>query len=175
MTLFRAMCAMFAAAMLGLLILAWTAPEYLTSKGYPLDDAWIYAVYGRSLAREGTLAYNPGIPATGATAPLWPLFIAGSHLIWAEPTAVVTSVKLTGWMLHAVSAILIVFAFRRSSRIEIPVLVGAVLVALHPDLISGSTSGMEVPLATVFAVALLWTTRIGAFVPHLMVSFFAPL
>ena len=139
MTLFRAVCLTFAAAMLGLLLLAWTAPEYLTSKGYPLDDAWIYAVYGRSLAREGTLAYNPGIPAAGATAPLWPVFIAASHLLWAGP-AVVTSVKLTGWMLHAVSAILILFAFRQSSRVQMSVLVSAVLVALHPDLISGSTS-----------------------------------
>ena len=34
---------------------------------------------------------------------------------------------------------------------------------------------MEVPLATVFAVGLLWAVRIGAFVPYMIVSFFAPL
>jgi hypothetical protein len=175
MTLLRAICSVGAAAMLGLLTLVWTAPEYLSSRGYPLDDAWIYAVYGRSLAREGTFAYNPGIPATGATAPIWPFFIAGSHLIWSRPAAVVASVKLAGWMLHAVSALLILFAFRRSSRIEIPVVVGSLLVALHPDLISGSVSGMEVSLATTFAVALLWTARTGALVPYLIASFCAPL
>src|SRR6185503_14621945 len=54
----------------------WTfTPEYLLARGFPLDDAWIHAVYGRSLARSGMLAFNPGVPATGVTSPLWALIL----------------------------------------------------------------------------------------------------
>jgi hypothetical protein len=52
---------------------------------------------------------------------------------------------------------------------------GAVLAAVHPDLISGSTSGMEVPLSTALAAALLLAARRGTFLPYLVFSFLAPL
>jgi hypothetical protein len=174
MTLSRATVCVCVAAGLGLLALFWSAPDYLMARGYPLDDAWIHAVYGRSLAREGQLAYNPGVPATGATSPLWSVVVAAAHLGWSRPEQVVATVKLIGWTLHVVTAILIPFAFR-GAAVGLPVLVGAMLVAVHPDLVSASVSGMEVPLAAVFAVTLLLAARSGRFLPYLAVAFFAPL
>ena len=47
MTLSRATLCVCIAAGLGLLALIWSAPDYLTARGYPLDDAWIHAVYAR--------------------------------------------------------------------------------------------------------------------------------
>ena len=175
MSVSRSICCVFLAALLALLTLVWAVPDYLTGRGYPLDDAWIYAVYGRSLAREGVLAYNPGVPATGATSPLWPVVLAIPHLIWAQPDVVVMAVKLIGFGLHVLTAVLMLAALRGPTRVEYPVLAGAVLVALHPDLISGSTSGMEVPLSTALTAALLLAARRGRFLPYLVVSFVAPL
>jgi hypothetical protein len=174
MTLSRAIVCVCVAAGLGLLALFWGAPDYLVGRGYPLDDAWIHAVYGRSLAREGMLAYNPGVPATGATSPLWSVVVAGAHLLWSRPEQVVAMVKLVGWALHVVTAVLITAALR-GGAITFPVLAGAVLVAAHPDLISASVSGMEVPLATAFAVLLLLAVRSGGSLPYLALAFIAPL
>ena len=174
MTASRATVGVCVAAGLGLLALMWSAPGYLVARGYPLDDAWIHAVYGRSLAREGQLAYNPGVPATGATSPLWSVVVAGAHLLWSSPEQVVVTVKIVGWALHVATAILISLALR-GAVVTLPVLTGAVLVAVHPDLTSASVSGMEVPLAAAFAVLLLLAVRSGRLVPYLAIAFIAPL
>src|SRR5512133_1449677 len=49
--------------------------------GFRLDDAWIHMVYGREIANGGYPAYNPGIPATGATSLLWAYWLAVLHLV----------------------------------------------------------------------------------------------
>jgi hypothetical protein len=175
MTLSRAAVCVCVAAGLALLVLIWSAPDYLTGRGYPLDDAWIHAVYGRSLAREGQLAYNPGVPATGATSPLWSVVVAGAHLPWSGPEQVIATVKHIGWTLHVVTAILTLLALRAAAAITLPVLAGAVLVAVHPDLVSASVSGMEVPLASAFALILLLTVQTGRFLPYVALAFIAPL
>ena len=93
-------------------VAAWVlAPEYLVSRGFPLDDAWIHSVYGRSLARWGMLAYNPGIPATGATSPLWAVVMAVPHLATSRPAAMLLGVKAIGLALHLLTAFLLVWAF----------------------------------------------------------------
>jgi len=120
------------------------------------------------------LAYNPGVPATGATSPLWSVVVAGAHLLWSRPDQVVATVKLVGWVLHVATAVLILLALR-GAVVTLPVLAGAVLVAVHPDLVSASVSGMEVPLAAALAVLLLWAVRSGRVLPYLAVAFIAPL
>lgn len=161
-----------AVATLGALT-AW-APDYLAARGFPLDDSWIHAVYGRSLARSGILAYNPGIPATGATSPLWAVALAGPHLLFEGVGLVVLVIKLIGFGLHALTSLLVLRALG-DGPVPSERLVGALLVALHPDLVSASVSGMEVPLSTLMACGLLLTARGHASWAHTALSAVAPL
>ena len=145
-----------AAAVCGLAALHIAAPAYLFGQGFPLDDAWIHAVYARELARSGVLAYNPGVPATGETSPLWAIVLAVPHAIAGASIAVLLT-KLVGFAMHAASAVFIALAIRDvcgEARL-LPAL-GGVLVALHPDLVAASVSGMEVPLAT---LVIGWAAR----------------
>ncbi len=48
--------------------------------GFPLDDAWIHQVYARNLARSGQLAFVPGVPSAGSTAPLWTFLLSLGYL-----------------------------------------------------------------------------------------------
>ena len=49
--------------------------------GFPLDDAWIHQTYARNLARTGQLAFTPGIPSAGSTAPLWTVLLSLGYLL----------------------------------------------------------------------------------------------
>lgn len=64
----------------GCAVLAFSAPAA------PLDDTYIHLVFGRSLVRGGFMQFNPGVPTTGLTSPLWILPSAAASL--AGPTAV---------------------------------------------------------------------------------------
>lgn len=123
------------------------APLYFTNLGFPLDDAWIHAVYARELARSGLLAFNPGVAATGESSPLWAFILAGAHAVGTPGTAVFLT-KTIGVVLHAASVAVMALAMNRAG-VEKPLLAsaGAGLAAIHPDLVAASASGMEVPLA----------------------------
>lgn len=162
-----------AAALAGLGVLVAAAPQYLGGRGFPLDDAWIHMVYARSLAREATLAYNPGTPASGATSPLWALCLALPHLVLSG-SSVVIAAKLLGFAFHAATALATLFALPRSVPTLARVL-GASFVALHPDLVAASVSGMEVPLTTLLVVLVLATARNGPAWAMIATCFFAPL
>jgi len=151
------------AALAGLALLTYCAPGYVTQQGFPLDDAWIHAVYGRELARSGMLAYNPQTPATGSTAPLWSAVVALAHLLGSGSTVMVL-VKLFGFAFHVLTALVTYAALRDGDDAhDAWRLAGAGLVALHPDLVSASVSGMEVSLASLAAVSLLYgSARCGA-------------
>lgn len=70
--------------------------------GFPLDDAWIHQTYARNLARSGQLAFVPGLPSTGSTAPLWTLLLSIGYFLgipfklWTYGLGVI-SLGLTGW------------------------------------------------------------------------------
>ncbi len=51
------------------------------SFGFPLDDAWIHQTYARNLARSGQLAFVPGVPSAGSTAPLWTFLLSLGYLL----------------------------------------------------------------------------------------------
>ena len=40
---------------------------------FPLDDSWIHLHFARNIAEGRGFAYNPGVPVSGSTAPLWTL------------------------------------------------------------------------------------------------------
>jgi len=147
------------AALAGLAGLVRLMPAYLTLQGFPLDDAWVHAVYARSLAEAGLLAFNPGIPAPGITSPLWAALLALLRLLAPDPETLVLASKLAGFALHAGAAVLVLRSLSAAGAAVPERLLGAGLVALHPDLIAGSVSGVEIPLAALAGCALLWAAQ----------------
>ncbi len=145
-----------AEAVLATVIVAYLGWRYLLLRGFPLDDAWIHAVYGRSIARELTLAYNPGEPATGATSPLWAAIDALPHLVSANVSVIVALIKLIGWGFHIATVFLLFAALDRDEDSRFVAVLAATTVLFHPDLIAASVSGMEVSLATFVAALSAW-------------------
>ncbi|MFL5358851.1 hypothetical protein [Archangium sp.] len=140
----------------GLAVLALTfalVPDYWRTRGFPLDDAWIHAVYARSVAQGQGLSYNPGMPATGETSPLWAVVLSVAHLGGASVERAVLVSKLLGFLLHALTAAGLYVALRGAGRRW--ALSAALLVLLSPQLVAASISGMEVPLATLAAVGFV--------------------
>ncbi|MCK6627132.1 MAG: hypothetical protein L6R45_18385 [Anaerolineae bacterium] len=86
---------------LGLFYLAVSAWGFGFS-GFPLDDAWIHQTYARNLARSGQLAFVPGVPSAGSTAPLWSFLLSLGYLLgipfqlWTYGLGL-TLLGLTGW------------------------------------------------------------------------------
>jgi hypothetical protein len=153
-----------AAALLALGVLQLSAPAYLLHQGFPLDDAWIHAVYAREFGRSATLAYNPGVPATGETSPLWAVVIAPAFRAATTPDMAAALVKAIGFSLHLAAAVVLTIALAAilPGREWWAGLAGT-LVAAHPALVAGAVSGMEVPLAAALtALAVFFTTRSSA-------------
>jgi hypothetical protein len=137
-----------------LLAVALTGRQAGIADGFPLDDAWIHMVYGRSLATEGLLAYNPGVAATGSTAPLWSACVGLAHLLLQGVSvgAVVAGVQILGGLLHLLTVIVAGdLAARLSGERKIGLLAG-MLVAWSPPLAAVALSGMEATLAGLLLV-----------------------
>jgi hypothetical protein len=138
-----------------LIIFGLGAPSYFVERGFPLDDAWIHLVYGRSVSVSGELSYNLGTPSTGATSILWAGILGLIHLLTSDFESLIQTVKLTGWMLHLLTAVvLLALALDSESDRSHFATVTAVLFVAHPTLICASVSGMEIAL-TIFVVSLL--------------------
>jgi len=146
------------AAVCALIALQLSAPGYLLHQGFPIDDAWIHAVYAREFARSGSLAYNPGIPATGETSPLWAVIVAVVYRVSSDTPSTVALTKALGFSLHVASAVLLAVALGRASVRSLVAYASVTLVAFHPDLVAASVSGMEVPLATLIIAAVVAAT-----------------
>ncbi len=173
---YRSAAALVTASGLGGLLTAWLlAPDYFHSRGFPLDEAWIHAVYGRSLAQSGLLAYNPGIPATGATSPLWAVALAALHLVASSVPTLLLSAKLLGFSLHLLGTLLLLRGLDERDGVGAPSLLGCALAAYHPDLVAASLSGMEIPLAALVAAGLLLAARGSGPLGYGTLSLAAPL
>ena len=146
-----------AGAFAGLCAFHLSAPSYLLHRGFPLDDAWIHAVYAREIARSGTLAYNPGIAATGETAPLWPIVLAPIHWCLQRVDMIVFATKLFGFGVHAAAcAVVAVTLGALTPQRRLFAGAAGALTAFHPHLVAAAVSGMEVPLAEAIVAGVLW-------------------
>ena len=152
---------------MGLEVTLLVAP-HLLELGFPLDDAWIHSVYAREIAHSFMYAYNPGTPATGTTSQLWPLLLA--PLQWLAPSyhAYTAFAKILGFVLHFIASVWLADTLARrpapSNQRGRCVMEGATagaLVALHPDLVAASLSGMEIALAEVIVVFTLRSALFG--------------
>ena len=142
-------------------------PFAISGSDFCLDDAWIHLAYARSLGLGDGLSYNPGDLETGSSSPLWVVLLA--ILPWGGDP--VLAVKLFGLLLHAASAALAASLALRIARLDertsgramasgIALAAGA-LVAAHPALLQGATSGMEVDLTSALLLALALLTLQG--------------
>ncbi len=138
--------------------------------GFPVDDAWIHMVYGLALRREGSLAYNAGIPATGCTSPLWAAVAGLAHLLAGASSPSVqaaTLLKAIGVALHMLMSTISVRLARvcvpRTSAVPVAAAGAGALVAACPVLAYAAVSGMEVTLTSTLLVgALLAAVRARA-------------
>lgn len=140
----KGMLVFLASLVLPALLLVTGGPHVL--KGFPLDDAWIHMVYGRSIASGGFLAYNAGIPATGSTSPLWAYVIGLIHLLSLKPALIVLGVKSVGIVCHGFSAWALYRIVKKLSSSNSAGLICGMILGLSPALVASSISGMEIPL-----------------------------
>ncbi len=120
--------------------------------GYPLDDAWIHQTYARNLGQTGELAFTPGVPSAGSTAPLWTLVLAPGYWLPIEPhlwTYVVGTLLLatTAWQAHR-----LVLNYHPKAR-RAAWLTGALVLA-EWHLVWAAVSGMEVLLLAALAMGV---------------------
>lgn len=139
---------------LGLLVAAWLGGEPGPLPGFPLDDAWIHMVYGRQLTRDGFLAYNPGVPATGATSPLWALCVGALHglLGSGEPGRLVLANYALGIVLHLGALASVIRLARAMGASSLAAYAAALCLGSTPLLALSAFSGMEVGLTALLLV-----------------------
>ena len=121
-------------------------------EAFPLDDTWIHMQFARNLAEGRGFSYNPGVPVSGSTAPLWTLALGGafavlgSHPVLAKGLGIAATLG-TVWL---ASRLALIWA----GRPEVALL-ASVLVALAGPMVWGALSGMEPPLAALLVTAAL--------------------
>jgi arabinofuranosyltransferase len=118
--------------------------------GFPLDDSWIHLHFARNLAEGAGFSYNPGVPVSGSTAPLWTLLlgaafaVAGPGLLW---------VKGLGGLAMVGAAVLagrLTWAWTGHRGLALAATAG---VSLSAPAAWGALSGMEVALAAFLVTA----------------------
>jgi hypothetical protein len=147
--MFRRDYLILAAVFLGgcALYLGWSL--LLTEPGYPLDDSWIHQVFARNIATGHGFSFNPDIPISGATAPLWTLLMA---LLWPIFGPIAGGI-LAGIVLEFLAIVAIYkLTFLITNRNDLAFVVG-LIAALTWVLIWGALSGMEVGL---YSALSLW-------------------
>lgn len=118
--------------------------------GFPLDDSWIHAQFARNLALGNGFSYNPGVPVSGSTAPLWTLLTAAGYLVTGDP---VLTGKLIGVLFLALTVFFVYTLVRAISNDPREALFAAVMTGALPRLVWASLSGMEVTLAVMLSLA----------------------
>jgi hypothetical protein len=118
--------------------------------GFPLDDAWIHAQFARNLALGHGFSYNPGVPVSGSTAPLWTLITATGYLITGA--SVLTS-KLLGVVFLGLSVGFAYTLVHRITNDPREALFAAIITGTLPRLVWAALSGMDVTLAVMLTLA----------------------
>ena len=124
---------------------------------FPLDDGWIHMVYARSFAENAQFWYNPGIPESGITSPLWAITVGS---VWAVVGAFGIGIVATAKLLGVILAIVVGWLTMRivwqlSRQRKLGIFAGA-LVAVEPSFGFAAVSGMEVQLFAVLALSAVW-------------------
>ena len=119
---------------------------------YPLDDSWIHLHFARNLAEGSGFAYNPGVPVSGSTAPLWTLLLAGAFALFGSTPVWAKGLGIAAALGTALLTRRLVWLWTESRLLA---LVGGILAAVSGPLVWGALSGMEVSLAALLVTAAL--------------------
>ncbi len=120
--------------------------------GFPLDDSWIHFQFARNLAEGHGFAFNPGVPVSGSTAPLWTVLLAGAFALGGSNPAWAKLIGIAATLVTALLARRLALAWTASPALG---LLAGVLTALSGPLVWGALSGMEVPVAALLVTAAL--------------------
>jgi len=118
--------------------------------GFPLDDSWIHFHLARNVAEGHGFAYNPGVPVSGSTAPLWTLLLAGLfkaggvYPAWAKAAGIVAALG-AAWLARRLA-----LAWTGDAALG---LTAALVTAWSAPMVWGALSGMEVALAALLVTA----------------------
>jgi len=132
-----------------LIVLAWDDRIV----GFPLDDAWIHQTYARNFAYTGQLAFVPGIPSAGSTAPLWTLLLSIGYLIgipfklWAYSWGIIF-LGVTSWLITRLWSLL----FPETAWLNVVI---GLFCLLEWHLVWAAVSGMETLLFIMLSVAIV--------------------
>ena len=124
---------------------------------FPLDDGWIHMVYARSFAEHAQFWYNPGIPESGITSPLWAITVGSAwSVLGAFGLGIVATAKLLGIVLAiSVGWLTMRIVWQLSRQRKLGIFAGA-LVALEPSFAFAAVSGMEVMLFSLLVLSAVW-------------------
>jgi arabinofuranosyltransferase len=128
----------------------WNEHRVSGTFGFPLDDSWIHAQFARNLALGHGFSYNPGVPASGSTAPLWTLVLSAGYAVTGNP---VLSAKVIGVVFLALSVVLVYMLVGVITTDARQALFAAVVTASLSRLVWAGLSGMEVTLAVTLTLA----------------------
>jgi hypothetical protein len=117
--------------------------------GFRLDDAWIHLVYGRGLLEDHALSYNPGMPTSGCTSPLWAMVLAVLHAMFGRGEsldALIAAIFVTSAILHCAAIAVAVKLAQEATR-------SAFAGKVTGSAFAGGVAGLLVALATPWAAA----------------------
>ena len=129
---------------------------------FPLDDSWIHLHFARNLAEGAGFAYNPGVPVSGSTAPLWTLLLAGAFSLAGSAPAWAKALGITAALATALLTRRLVWMWTESRALA---LAGGVIAAVAGPLVWGALSGMEVSLAALLVTGALVLHTAGRAAP----------
>jgi hypothetical protein len=150
-----------AAVAAGAIQTSWVETGY-TAVGFPLDDAWIHLQFARNVAEGHGFSFNPGVPSSGSTAPLWTLVLAVPLAFGAGPVAAAKTLGLACVLAAALAAGSLT---RHLTASRMAGAFAGIAVALTPRMVWAGLSGMEVglytALSTLSVLAYARTARTG--------------
>jgi hypothetical protein len=115
----------------------------VTALGLPLDDSWIHLQFARNIGTGHGFAFNPGVPSSGSTAPLWTLLLAIPALFRIDlPMAA----RVLGVALTISAALLAGQVVRELTRSRLAATMTGLAVVLSARMTWASLSAMEAPL-----------------------------
>jgi hypothetical protein len=136
--------------------------HYAGSLVLPLDDAYIYAQYARSIADGHAFRFTPGAElSNGFTGLLYPLLLAPFYKIGLRGDALPAVMFAVNALLFGLSALLVLRIARFSGRSDVAVLAG-LLFALSGPLAWGYLTGMELGLFCTLWLAVAWALVLDA-------------